>query len=327
MQQARFMARLAMLTLIAASTAGTAHSAEKGAYPDKPIRLIVGYTAGGASDLIGRELAQGISKLNGQPMIVENKPGVGGMLGLSEVVRSAPDGYTLGVAVSGTMVTGPHLQKNTPYDPLKDFSPVGMVAKAPMVLLTTPGSTTDTVEKILKQAKAQPGSLMYAAGAQAFDLAMRLFNARAGVDIGAVPYPGGAQAAIDVIAGRVPLMVDTIGAQQNNIKSGKLKAVAVLDSKRSAVLPDVPTIAESGVPGYEAVGWLGIVAPKNTPQNIVDTLNAQLRQTLSNPALAQKLVTLGFEPDIDTPKAFANVINEQYRVWGDVARQAGLEPQ
>jgi len=294
-------------------------------YPSKPIRLIVGYTAGGASDLVGRMLAQELSELNGQPVVVENRPGVGGMLGMSDVAKSKPDGYTLGVAVSGTMVTGPHLQDNTPYDPLTDFAPVSMVAKAPMILLASPDFKAATVQEIIQQAKEKPDSLMYAAGAQAFDLAMRLFNAQAGVQIGAVPYPGGGQAAIDVIAGRVPIMVDTIGAQQANVKSGKLKAVAVLDNTRSAVMPDVPTIAESGVPTYQAVGWLGIVAPKGTPEPIVEKLNGQLQQILAKPAVVQKLTTVGFEPDAGTAKEFNDEIHRKYAVWGEVAKSTGLK--
>ncbi|MBU4609736.1 tripartite tricarboxylate transporter substrate binding protein [Achromobacter sp. GG226] len=295
------------------------------AYPEKPVRLVVGYTAGGASDLVGRILAQALSELNGQPVIVENRPGVGGMLGLSEVAKSTPDGYTLGVAVSGTMVTGPHLQENTPYDPLTDFAPVSMVAKAPMILLASPQAQATTVQAIIEQAKREPGSLMYAAGAQAFDLAMRLFNAEAGVQIGAVPYPGGSQAAVDVIAGRVPMMVDTIGAQQANVKSGKLKAVAVLDDKRSAVMPEVPTIAESGVPSYQAVGWLGIVAPRETPPDVVEKLNGQLQQILARPDVAERLTTVGFEPDAGSSEAFAQEIQRQHALWGEVAMKAGLK--
>jgi len=315
-------------TPAATAVATAAASADAAAgYPAKPIRLLVGYTAGGASDMVGRILAQELSDVNKQAVVVENRPGVGGMLAMNDVARAAPDGYTLGVAVSGTMVTGPHLQKTTPYNPLKDFAPVAMVAKAPMILLSAPGVETATVQQIVQQAKAKPGSMMYATGAQAFDLAMRLFNAKAGVDIGAVNYPGGNQAAIDVMAGRVPLMVDTIGAQQANIRSGKLKAVAVLDSSRSTVFPDVPTVAESGVPGYEAVGWLGIVAPPGTPPAVVQKLNGQLRQILAKPAVAQKMSTLGFEPDADTPQAFAEEIRKQYTVWGEVAKHAGLTPQ
>ncbi|MEB0114529.1 tripartite tricarboxylate transporter substrate-binding protein [Variovorax sp. RTB1] len=296
-------------------------------YPAKTTRLIVGYTAGGASDVIGRLIANELSNMNGKPVIVENRPGVGGMLGLNVVATSPPDGYVLGVAVSGTMVTGPHLQKNTPYDPLTAFEPISMVAKAPMVMLASPSVADPTVRGFVKEAKDKPGELMFASGAQAFELAMQLFNAKAGVKIGSVTYPGGGQAAMDVMAGRVPIMVDTIGAQQANIKAGKLKAVAVLDSKRSSVLPDVPTVAEAGVPGYEAVGWVGIVAPKGTPKDIVAKLNTQLRTIMAMPAINEKLTLLGFEPSTGTPQAFDQTIHTEYAKWGEVVKTSGIAAQ
>lgn len=326
MNKRSFLTAMAQATL-AASTLAAAPLAWAQAWPAKPVRLVVGYTAGGASDTVGRLIATELQAMNGQPFIVDNKPGVGGMLGMNAVAKSPPDGYTIGVAVSGTLVTGPHLQKNTPYDPLTAFQPVAMVAKAPMVLLASPTLPDPTVAAIVKQAREQPGSMMFASGAQAFELAMQLFNARAGVKLGSVPYPGGAQASIDVMSGRVPVMVDTIGAQLANVKAGKLKAVAVLDSKRSKVLPEVPTVAEAGVPGYEAVGWLGIVAPKGTPPEIVAKLSSQLAKVMAMPAIAEKLTTLGFEPDAGTPQAFDQAIRTEHAKWGEVVRQAGITPQ
>lgn len=316
-----FLTGLALLASVATSAALAQ------TYPTKPVRLIVGYTAGGASDVIGRLIANELSTMNGQPVIVENRPGVGGMLGLNQVATSPPDGYVLGVAVSGTMVTGPHLQKNTPYNPLTAFEPISMVAKAPMVMLASPSVANPTVRAFVKEAKEKPGELMFASGAQAFELAMQLFNAKAGVKIGSVSYPGGSQASIDVMSGRVPIMVDTIGAQQANIKAGKLKAVAVLDSKRSPVLPDVPTVAEAGVPGYEAVGWVGIVAPKGTPKDVLDKLNGQLREIMAMPAINEKLTQLGFEPSTGTQQAFDQTIRTEHAKWGEVVKSAGITAQ
>lgn len=298
------------------------------AYPKGPVRVVVGYTAGGASDIIGRLIAKELSTMNNQPFVVDNKPGVGGMLGLSMVANAPPDGYTLGVAVSGMLVTGPHLQKSRLYDPLTAFEPISLVAKAPMIMLAAPDFKFNTVSSLVKEAKSrQPGELMFASGAQAFELAMQLFNAKAGVKLGSVPYPGGAQAALDVMTGRVPIMVDTIGAQQANIKAGKLKAVAVLDSKRSAVLPEVPTVAEAGVPGYEALGWTSIVAPKGTPAPIIDKLNAQLRQIMAMPEISEKLSGLGFEPTSGSPKDLDRLIHADYAKWGAVVKDAGLVAQ
>ena len=298
--------------------------AQTPAYPAKTVRLLVGYPPGGASDIVARLVAEELSKLNDQSFIVENKPGVGGMLSMSMLSKAAPDGYTLGLGVSGTLTTGPHLQKVKLYDPRKDFEPIGMVAKAPMVLLAGPGFKYDNVQALIREAKARPGQIMYASGAQAFELALQLFKSKAGLDLGSVPYPGGAAASIDVMAGRVPIMADTIGAQQENIKAGKLRALAALDSTRSPLFPDVPTMAESGVIGYEAVGWTSLVAPKGTPAAIVAKLNEQVRQVLARPEIKQKLLTIGFEPWPGSPKELERTIAFEYDKWGGVVRSAGL---
>jgi tripartite-type tricarboxylate transporter receptor subunit TctC len=296
-------------------------------YPNKPVKLLVGYPPGGASDMVARVVAQEMSRLNGQPFVVENKPGVGGMLSMSLVTKAPADGYTLGLGVSGTLTTGPHLQKTKLYDPLNDFEPVGMVAKAPMVLLAGPSFKYDSVQALIREAKARPGALMYASGAQAFELALQLFKSKAGVDLGSVPYAGGAQASIDVIAGRVPLMADTIGAQQENIKAGKLRPLAVLDSKRSPALPEVPTMAEAGVSGYEAVGWTSLVAPKGTPPEVVNKLNQQLLQIMELPEVRQKMLTIGFEPWNGSPKYLERVIASEYAKWGEVVTASGMTAQ
>lgn len=298
--------------------------AQSPAYPAKPVRLLVGYPPGGASDIVARMVAQELSKLNDQPFVVENKPGVGGMLSMSMVAKAPADGYTLGLGVSGTLTTGPHLQKTRLYDPRTDFEPIGMVAKAPMVLLAGPGFKYDNVQALVREAKARPGQIMYASGAQAFELALQLFKAKAGIDLGSVPYPGGAAASIDVMAGRVPIMADTIGAQQENIKAGKLRALAVLDSTRSPVFPDVPTMAEAGVIGYQAVGWTSLVAPKGTPQAIVTKLNEQVREVLARPEIKQKLLTIGFEPWHGSPRDLERTIASEYAKWGEVVRSAGM---
>ncbi|WP_353193332.1 tripartite tricarboxylate transporter substrate-binding protein [Pandoraea pnomenusa] len=303
-------------------------SARADDYPTRPVRVIVGYTPGGASDIVGRLIATGLSRLDKQSFIVENKPGAGGMLGMAYVANASPDGYVIGISVSGTMVTGPHLLKDVPYDALKSFAPIGMIAKAPMVMLASPSFKDPTVKNIIAQAKAHPGQIKSGQGAKAFELAQRLFNSKAGADIGVVSYRGGAPAAIDVMAGRVTLMVDTIGAQLGSIQGGKLVPVAVLDSKRSNLLPNVPTVAEAGVPGYEAVGWLGLVAPKGTPPNIVATLNKQLAQVLAQPEVAKKLESLGYEPNPSpTPQAFEQGIRTEYAKWGKVVKDAGIQPE
>ncbi len=322
----RIFPRAALMLLCGLAALSTTANAQE--YPARPVQVIVGYTPGGASDIVGRLIASGLSQINKQSFIVANKPGDGGMLGMAYVKNAAPDGYVIGISVSGTMVTGPHLQKNVPYDALNSFAPIGMIAKAPMIMLASPEFKDPTVQHIIAQAKTQPGRIMSGQGAKAFELAQRLFNSKADVNIGIVSYRGGAPAAIDVMAGRVPLMVDTIGAQLGSIQGGKLIPVAVLDSKRSALLPNVPTVAESGVPGYEAVGWLGLVAPKNTPPQIVEILHKQLAQVLAQPEVARKLESLGYEPDPSpTPQAFAQVVRTEYAKWGKVVADAGIQPE
>jgi tripartite-type tricarboxylate transporter receptor subunit TctC len=322
------MKQAAVLTLACAATlAAPAAQAQTTPYPNRTVHVLVGYPPGGASDIVARLVAQELSRLNGQQFIVENKPGVGGMLSLSMVAKAPADGYTLGLGVSGTLTTGPHLQKSRLYDPVNDFAPVSRVAKTPMVLLAGPGFRYEDVRGLIREAKARPGELMYASGAQAFELALQLFKVKAGVNMTSVPYPGGAAASIDVMAGRVPVMADTIGAQQENIKAGKLRPLAVLDSGRSTALPDVPTMQEAGVAGYEAVGWTSLVAPKGTPAEIVRKLGEQVRQVLAMPEVQQKLLAIGFEPWYGTPEELQHTITTEYDKWGEVVRASGMQPQ
>jgi tripartite-type tricarboxylate transporter receptor subunit TctC len=193
--------------------------------------------------------------------------------------------------------------------------------------LAGPSFKLDSVQALIREAKAKPGELMLASGAQAFELAAQLFKAKAGVNIGTVPYPGGAQASIDVMAGRVPLMIDTIGAQQENIKAGKLRAIAVLDSKRSPVLPDVPTMAESGVAGYEALGWTSLVAPKGTPDAVINKLNQQVKEILAQPEIRAKLMAIAFDPWHGSPADLQRTVVAEYAKWGDVVKSSGMTAQ
>jgi len=296
-------------------------------YPDKSVRIVVGYPPGGASDMVARLLAQELEAVNGQPFVVENKPGVGGMLSLSSVAKSNPDGYVLGLGVSGTLVTGPHLQKNALYDVKSDFAPVAMVAKVPMVLLAGPSLKQNSVKDLVGAARDKPGEIIFASGAQAFELAMQLLNSRANIKTTSASYKGGAAAAVDVMAGRVPIMVDSIGAQQANIKDGRLRALAVLDSSRSPALPDVPTMQEAGVPDYEAVGWIAIVAPAGTPDPIVQKLNTQIGNIVQKPEFSERLVSQGFQPAASTPAELKAIIETEYDKWGEVVRESGMTPQ
>jgi tripartite-type tricarboxylate transporter receptor subunit TctC len=294
-------------------------------WPSKPIRLVVTYPAGGGSDTLGRLVAAELSAALGQPVVVENRPGASGIIGLANVAQSAPDGYTLGVASSGTMVMGPHLQKTMPYDTLSSFTAVGMVAKAPMVLLAAPDFKPDTFAELLAQARANPDKFMIASSAPAFELSLHLLDSAGKAKFRVIPYPGSPQAAVDVIGGRVPMMLDSIGGAAAQIKAGKLRPLAVLDSKRSAYLPEVPTIAEAGVPGYESVGWVAIVAPRGTPPEIVERINAQLQKLGAQAANRAKLETLGFEPAPGSSADLARLIASEHAKWGAVVKAAGIK--
>jgi tripartite-type tricarboxylate transporter receptor subunit TctC len=315
---------IAALMIGASLIASSAHAGD--AYPSKPVRVVVGYTPGGASDIVGRLVAKGLSEVDGGNFIVENRPGDGGMVGMAYVKNAPADGYTLGIAVSGTMVIGPHLQKNVPYDALTSFADIGKIAKAPMLMMASPSYKDPTVAHVIADAKSHPGQMKSAQGAKAFELSQDLFNSLAGVNIGVISYPGGSQAAIDVMSGRVTLMVDTIGAQIGAIRGGKLMPVAVLDTKRSPLLPNVPTMQEEGVQDYEAVGWLGLVAPKGTPPEIVNKLNADLNKVLAMPEVAQKLQSLGYDPDPSTPDGFKQAVDKEFHKWGKVVKDAGIQP-
>ena len=317
---------LATLACVAGFTA-TAAPASAHAYPEKAVRIVVGYPPGGASDIVARLLAKELERLNGQPFVVDNRPGVGGMLAMKTVAESEPDGYVLGLGVSGTMVIGPHLQKSFFYDVKNDFSPIALVAKASMVLLAGPAFEKESVGDLVRMAQEKPGEVIFASGAQAFELAMQLLNSRAQIKTTSASYKGGAAAAIDVIGGRVPIMVDSVAAQLTNVREGKLRALAVLDSARSPLLPDVPTMMEAGVPDYEAVGWVSIVAPKGVPQPIVEKLNAQLREIVEQKELNERLIVLGFQPDAGSPSDLQKLIDFEYDKWGEVVLQAGMTPQ
>ena len=321
------MTSMATVAAVSIAAAMAPTSAMANTYPDKPVRIIVGYPPGGASDIVARMVAQELEAKNKQSFIVENRPGVGGMLSLSNVAKSPADGYILGLGVSGTLGTGPHLQKTALYDPKTDFAPIAMVAKVPMVLLAGPSFKPQTVQELIQAAKSQPESITFASGAQAFELALQLLNSKANIKVTSVSYKGGAAASIDVIGGRASIMIDSIGAQQANIKDGKLRPIAVMDSTRSPVLPNVPTMIEAGVPGYEAVGWIALLAPKGTPQPIVDKLSKQINEVVKTPAFSDKLKSLGFEPASSTAAQLQAIIVSEYDKWGEVVRSAGMQAQ
>lgn len=303
----------------------TAQAAD-GPWPNKPIRLIVLYTPGGASDIIARTLGQKLSDSLGQPVVVDNRPGGNGFIGLDIAAHAPPDGYTL-VLGAAPVVVSPALFKSMPFDPVKDFVPVSLVARTLNVLVAAKSFPANNASELIAMAKAKPGEYSYASASPLFTLASELINTSAGIDLLRVPYKGVAEALTDVSAGRVSVMVDTVGAQMPHIKGGRVKPLAVLSKTRHPNLPEVPTLAESGLPGYDEEGWVGILAPKGTPPEIVARLNKETVAALKLPDVQQKLDGLGFVTASSTPDQLATRIRTDIARYIKVASDAKIQKE
>ena len=278
-------------------------------YPGKPVKLIVPFAPGGSVDIVGRILAQQMGEDLKQSIVVENRAGAGGNIGFEALAKSAPDGYTLGMA-SSTMAVNVSLYKSIGFDPLKDFAPISLVAMQPNVLMVNPELPVKTVAELIAYAKANPGKLNFASSGigASQHLAGELFKSRTGVDMIHVPYKGGGPAIADVVAGRVQVMFETIPNSISYIQSGQLRALAVTVNERSAQLPNVPTMTEAGVQGYESRGWLGVMAPAGTPRPIIEKLVAAVPKAVATPAVNKRLVELGLEIKTSTPAEFSAFI-------------------
>ena len=315
--------RLVLLLLFAFSFPVVAQT-----YPAKPIRFIVSFPPGGSSDLIARAIAPRMSERLGQPVVVENRPGAGGMIGVDAVAKSAPDGYTIGLAAAGALTTNIHLYPSMPFHPEKDLAPLSMLAMIPFFLVAHP-SQPDSLKGVIEAAKAKPGALSYGHGGQGstMHLAGELLNMMAKVQVQAVPYKGSGPVSADVLGGQVPLGVVDVPSAIANVKAGKLRALAVTSRQRISAAPEVPTFEEAGLRGYEAVGWFGAVAPANTPREIITRLNREIRDALSAPDVKERALAAGAEPAPSSPEQFAAYIREETKKWGEVVRLAGIKLQ
>jgi len=308
---------LAALLLLAATLAQ--------AYPDKPVRILLGFPAGGGADTLLRAITPGLSELLGQPIIVENRPGAGGNIAMEALAQAAPDGHTLLMATPGLAIN-PNLYRNLPFDPLKDFKPVGLVGRVPNVLVVAEDGPFDSVQQLIFYAKGHPGVLNYASSGTgtSLHLAGALFARAAGVELVHVPYSSGAVATNDIMGARVDMMFQVVPSVLGQIRAGKLRALAVTSPERVASLPEVPTIAESGLPGYAATTWNGIVAPAGTPDAIVDQLNAALHTVLALPTLQRRFAATGQEVLVSSPAQFAALLRDEVEKWRTVFREAGI---
>lgn len=293
-------------------------------FPMRPIRLIVPYAPGGGADTLARGIAQKLSETFGYPVVVDNRGGGGTVLGSDLAAKSPPDGHTI-ILVASTHAVVSSLHKKLPYDPIKDFAPIVRVASAPNILALHPSVPAASVKELIELARNRPGQLVYASSGNGggSHLAMELLKSMARIDLIHVPYKGTGPAVIDLLSGQAKLMFGGMIGTLPHVRSGRLKAIAVSSAKRSPVVPDVPTIAESGFPGYEAATWYGVLAPAVTPASIVRKLNADIIGTLNHPELKQRLAGQGAAPAPSTPEEFAAYIKTEVTKWAKVVKESG----
>jgi len=321
-------AKSCRLLLPLAAVLFTSHAAAQGSYPARPIRLVVPSAAGGGTDIVGRVIAQKLSLSLGQQVVVDNRPGAGQMVGIEAVAKASADGYTLLMAAS-PLVLNALMYRKVSYDAVRDFAPVSQAAVLPNVLVVHPSLAVKNVAELIALAKSQPGKLDYASAGTGTSphMAMELFKTMAGVDLTHVPYKGTAPALADVLAAHVLITIASTPSSLPQIKAGKLRALGVTSRRRSIVLPEVPTIAEAGVPGYESIQWYGLLAPAGTPREIVVQLSNEMSRALRLPDTRDTLLADGAEPVGGTPDEFAELIKTEIVKWTRVVKSAGIQPE
>jgi tripartite-type tricarboxylate transporter receptor subunit TctC len=301
-------------------------AAAQAPYPARTISMVVGFAPGGGTDTASRIIAKKLGENLGQTVLVENKPGAGGNIATDLVVKAAPDGYTILLASVGSMAITPHLLPKPPYDPLRDLAPITMAVVFPNVLVIHPSVPANTLAEFVALAKAKPGTLNYGSSGigNAGHLAGELFCIYAKIDFVHVPYKGGGPATTDLLGGQITAIFSTPASVVGHIKAGKLRALATTGAQRSLAMPEVPTIAESGYPGYEATNWYAYVAPVKTPKEIVARLNQELVKALAAPEVREQLISHGLEPQPGTSEALAKTIEREYATWGRVVKEAKI---
>ena len=331
---ARTASLLALLAssaaLIASTTLLVAPDASAQAYPTRTVRLVVPYTAGGSSDFVARTMAQKMSEGLGQTVAVDNRPGVAGIPGTEIVAKSAPDGYTLALVGMTTHAANPALYRSLPYDAQKDFAPVGNAVVSPLVLVVNPEVPAKNVQELIAFAKANPGKVNFGSAGvgNTLHLAGELFKQRAGIDIVHVPYKGASAALNDLLGGRVQMMIDLVQTPLAQIQAGKLRALGSTGTQRLALLPDVPTIAESGLPGFQFATWIGIAAPAGTPKPVVDRLHAEMAKALAMPDVKASFAKQGMEvAPSASPEAYGAHMRAEQERLAALIKSAGIQPE
>ena len=319
---------LARLGLLIGAVAALAAPAAAQSWPSKPVRIVVPFGPGGPADIYARILGQELTEALKQQFVIENKAGAGGTIGADIVAKAAPDGYTL-LMMSNTLTTNETLLANKPYALMRDLVAVAPVNSSDLVMVISPSVKATTLSELIALAKAQPGKLAYASAGPGtpYHLAGELFKTMTGTDILHVPHKNSGEARNDVMGGHVQIMFDAVTAMKGNIDAGQVRALGTTGDKRSAVLPDVPTVSEAGVPGYEATIWLGIMAPKGTPQDIVDRLNAEITKIMAKPAIREAWAKQGAVPMTMSPAQFDAFLRRDIDKWAKVIQQAGIKVQ
>jgi tripartite-type tricarboxylate transporter receptor subunit TctC len=300
--------------------------AQTTAYPAKSVRLIVGYTPGGGTDVLSRVLAKYLGDSFRQTVVVDNRPGAGGILATEITAKAPPDGYTL-LTTPSSHAINPGLYGKLPYDSVKDFTTIGLIATSPNILVVHPSVPVKSVRDLIALAKSRPGELTFASAGvgSTTHLAGEYFRSLAKIDTLHVAYKGSGQAQIDLGTGQVQYMIDSTPAALPNVKAGRTRALATTGTKRFSMLPDVPTVAESGLPGYESVSWWGILAPAHVPQPIVDKLNSEIARIMRLPEVKKLLLTQGAEPWTSTPQAFADYMQRETALYTRIIKEAGIK--
>jgi tripartite-type tricarboxylate transporter receptor subunit TctC len=313
--------------LLALAAGAFASGAYAQAWPSKPIRLVVPFPPGGGTDIIARATSQGVAAATGWPFVIDNRPGAGGNLGMEVAARAPADGYTIVIGQTSNLAINPTLFPKLPYDPLKDFAPVVLLANAPLVMVTGVGTPYRTLADVIDAAKAKPNALNFASSGigTVAHLTIELFQRAAGIRTNHIPYKGAAHALPDVISGRVQLFMASVPTLIGQIRGNKLRALAVTSATRVDDLPDVPTINESGYKGFDAVTWFGLLAPVGAPKDVIARLNAEFNKVLQNPELRKKLGDEGADPAGGTPEQFAALIRYEIPRWGKIVKESGAK--
>jgi tripartite-type tricarboxylate transporter receptor subunit TctC len=311
-----------LVGLAFASLAGVSHAQ---AWPSKPIRWIVPFAPGGTTDILARTIAEKLTPALGKPVIVENNPGAGGSVGATQTAKAAPDGYTIMGGTISTHAINASLYKQLPYDPVKDFVPITLIARVPNLLVVNPEVPAKSVKELIALLKANPGKYTFASSGNGTSqhLSGELFKSMAGVDMQHIPYKGSPPALQDVVGGQVTMTFDNITTAWPLAKAGKLRALAVTTAKRSPIAPDVPTLAESGLAGYEVGSWQGVFAPAGTPPDVVKRLNTEIVKIINMPDVRAKLEALGAEPVGNSSDEFATIVKSEVAKWAKVVKESG----